>query len=161
MKKLVLAFPLILLLLAFGTQIMALEAWRGKWQMMPETASPHEREGFSAFSAGLNLTSEQQSRIKALRETHLRELKPFQDQIFRKRGDLKLLWLQSSPDREKILAVQREIRGLREQMQEKAMAQRGDILSIMTPEQQEQVKLFLSRHGHGVEVWSGPGMIGH
>ncbi len=119
-----------------------------------------------ALWAKLNLTETQKSRLKILRESHVREINPLQEQIFGKSGDLRLLWLQPDPDREKIVALQREIRNLREQMQEKATAQRLDVLNILTPEQQERIRSLLAEQGPGfgarggMKPRPGPGPMG-
>jgi Spy/CpxP family protein refolding chaperone len=99
----------------------------------------------------LNLTEEQTTRINALRNTHLKEIKPLQDTLFSKGGDLRLLWLETDPDRDKIMALQKEIRTLRDQMQDKNTSHRLAILKILTPEQRN--KLVGSGWGAGV----GPG----
>lgn len=103
---------------------------------------------------GLNLTTEQTAKVNALREAHLKDVKPIQDKMFSKRGDLKLLWLQKSPDQEKIRQTQKEIRALRDQMEDKKDTHRLEVLKVLTSEQQE--KLNASRPGRG----SGHGMRG-
>ena len=108
----------------------------------------------------LNLTAEQTAKINALRETHLKDLKPLQDKMFSKRGDLRLLWLQTNPDQDKILAAQKEIRGLRDQLQDKMTSQRVEVLKVLTPEQQEKVKSFRMGRGFGPSMRGGPGFHG-
>jgi len=107
----------------------------------------------------LNLTPEQTAKINALREANLRDTKSLKDKMFSKRGDLKLLWLQTNPDQEKITAAQKEIRALRDQMQDKITAYRLEVLKVLTPEQQEKVKSFRGR-GFGPGMGGGPGMKG-
>jgi zinc resistance-associated protein len=116
---------------------------------------PDER----AFS-GLNLTAEQTAKINALRDAYLKDTKPLQDKLFSKRGDLKLLWLQTNPDQNKILAVQKEIRALRDQMQDKMTTQRLEVLKVLTREQQEKVKSFRMGRGFGPGMRGGPGPYG-
>ncbi|MGZ3595989.1 MAG: Spy/CpxP family protein refolding chaperone, partial [Syntrophales bacterium] len=87
----------------------------------------------------LNLTPEQTAKINALREANMRETKPLKDKMFSKRGDLRLLWLQTNPDQNKIMAAQKEIRVLRDQMQDKMTVYRLEILKVLTPEQQEKL----------------------
>ena len=103
---------------------------------------------------GLNLTTEQTAKINTLREAHLKDVKPIQDKMFSKRGDLKLLWLQKNPDQEKIRQAQKEIRTLRDQMQDKKDNYRLEMLKVLTPEQQEKLNAY--RPGRGF----GPGMKG-
>ncbi|MGZ6249508.1 MAG: Spy/CpxP family protein refolding chaperone, partial [Syntrophales bacterium] len=102
----------------------------------------------------LNLTPEQTAKINSLREANMRETKPLKDKMFSKRGDLRLLWLQTNPDQNKIMAAQKEIRALRDQMQDKMTVYRLEVLKVLTPEQQEKLKSF--KMGHG----GGPGMKG-
>jgi Spy/CpxP family protein refolding chaperone len=102
----------------------------------------------------LNLTAEQTANINTLRETHLKDIKPLQDKMFSKRGELRLLWLQTNPDEGKILAVQKEIRNLRDQMQDKMTVHRLNVLKVLTPEQQEKLKTIGPGRGFG------PGMRG-
>jgi Spy/CpxP family protein refolding chaperone len=104
--------------------------------------------------SGLNLTTEQTAKVSALREAHLKDVKPIQDKMFSKRGDLKLLWLQKSPDQAKIRQTQKEIRTLRDQMEDKKDNHRLEVLKVLTPEQQEKLNTY--RPGHG----SGHGMKG-
>jgi Spy/CpxP family protein refolding chaperone len=112
-----------------------------------------------AFS-GLNLTTEQEEKISALQETQLKETKPLRDKLFAKRGDLRLLWLEKSPDQEKIMAAQKELRSLRDQMEDKMTAHRLAMLKILTPEQQSKVKSLIGKRmgrGHGMGFGPGPG----
>jgi Spy/CpxP family protein refolding chaperone len=48
---------------------------------------------------GLNLTAEQKTKIGDLRTAHLKDIKPIQDKLHSKAGDLRLLWLEKSPTR--------------------------------------------------------------
>ena len=114
----------------------------------------------TSFLSQLNLTPEQTAKINALREANLRDTKSLKDNMFSKRGDLRLLWLQTNPDENKIAATQKEIRALRDQMQDKMTAYRLDVLKVLTPEQQQQVKSFKMGRGYGPGMRGGPGMGG-
>jgi len=91
-------------------------------------------------AAKLNLTAEQTAKIDALRASHLKEVKPIQDKMFSKRGDLRLFWLEKNPDPEKIAEVQKEIRSLRDQIHDKGTAYRLEVNKVLTPEQQSQFR---------------------
>jgi Spy/CpxP family protein refolding chaperone len=106
----------------------------------------------------LNLTPEQTAKVNALREANLRDTKPLKDKMFSKRGDLRLLWLQTNPDQNKIMAAQKEIRSLRDQMQDKMTVYRLEVLKVLTPEQQEKLKSFKMGRGFGHGMKGGPGM---
>jgi len=117
--------------------------------------------GMTPYSQ-LNLSAEQTAKIHAIRETEMRETKPLRDQMFIKGGDLKLLWLEKSPNKDKILAVQKELRAIREQLDEKKTIKRLAILDVLTPEQKTKLQSFRGwrvgpRHGMGPEAGACPG----
>lgn len=117
---------------------------------------PWYGNGDTAVS-NLNLTSEQTAKINALREANLREVKPLQDKMFSKRGELRLLWLQQNPDQDKILAVQKEIRVLRDQIQDKRDSYRLQVYNTLTPEQKSQYQSFGRGRGFGPGMRGGSG----
>lgn len=159
MKKFMIAVGFILLVTIVATNLMAWEHGRGRARMMSEPGGGPE--GMYAFFGKLNLTADQKTRIEALRNAHLRDIKPLQDQMFSKGGDLKLLWLQTNPDKEKIVAAQRELRAIRDKMEDKAVAHRVDVFNILTPEQQEKARAFSGGRGPGMgQGRGGRGMMG-
>ncbi len=89
---------------------------------------------------GLNLTAEQKAKISDLRTAHLKEVKPLQDKMHSLRGDLRLLWLEKNPDEAKIRATEKEIRTLRDQIQDKGQDYRWAVYKSLTPEQQQTLK---------------------
>ena len=113
--------------------------------------------------AGLNLTADQLTKLDDLRTAHLKDIKPLHDKIFSLRGDLRLLWLEKNPDPAKIGAVQKEIRTLRDQMEDKRTAHMLEVLKLLTPEQQIKFKTFMSRKGFnpGHDMGPGRGHVGH
>jgi len=100
---------------------------------------PGQERDFTAIS-GLNLTDEQINAIKALRQAHLSDIKPLQEKMMAKREELKALWLETSPSREKIAVAQEETDRLRMEMHDKMGAYRRSIFRLLTPEQQEKVR---------------------
>ncbi|MCX5828566.1 MAG: Spy/CpxP family protein refolding chaperone [Deltaproteobacteria bacterium] len=120
------------------------EARRGSWGGYPVggyydlTATP-----------GLNLTAEQSAKLTSLRENHLREAKPLQDQIYSKRGELRLLWLQQTVDQKKILSVQTEVRNLRDQLADKQTSYRLESQKVLTPEQLTKFQAYGAGRGYG------------
>lgn len=115
--------------------------------------------------AGLNLTAEQATQVKALRETHWREMKPLQEKMFAKRDELRKLWLEPNPDEAKIMAAQKEMRSLRDQMEDRMTAYRLDAVKVLTPEQKAKLGSFMDGripghrrvHGFGPMQGFGPG----
>ncbi len=107
----------------------------------------------TSFGSRLNLTAEQEAKVRDLREAHLKEVKPLRDEMYAKRGDLRLLWREKNPDQTKIAALQKDIRTLRDQMQDKATAHRLAMLKVLTPEQQSKVQAY-----RGAGLGRGAGM---
>ncbi len=85
--------------------------------------------------ASLNLTTEQSEKIRALRESFLKEVTPVRAQLLSKRTEIRLLWIQTKLDPDKIKATQREARDLKGQMQEKRTDFRLAFRNILTSEQ--------------------------
>jgi len=114
-----------------------------------------------ATAPGLNLTAEQSAKLASLREAHLRDVKPIQDQLYSKQGELRLLWLAKTPDQNKILAVQKETRSLRDQLAEKRAAYRLEAYKVLTPEQVTKIQAYGGGRGYGhPQGMRGPGGMG-
>jgi Spy/CpxP family protein refolding chaperone len=155
MKKLVMTLVTVIVVTAFTVSAFAFGPGWGRGH------------GGGAYYGGdiralsqVNLTDEQTGKINALREAHLRDIKPLQDKMFSKRGDLRLLWLQQNPDQDKILAEQKEIRTLRDKMQDKMTIYRLNVLKVLTPEQQEKLKTYRLGRGFGSGMMGGAGFQG-
>lgn len=121
----------------------------------------HSGEGYYDLTTapGLNLTAEQVMKLNALREAHLRDIKPLQDQLYGKRGEMRLLWLERTPDQQKILSVQKELQTLGDKLYEKGTTFRLETTKVLTPEQQAQAQINAYRPGRGYAY--GKGMRGH
>jgi Spy/CpxP family protein refolding chaperone len=145
MKKLTVIMLAGLLLMVFATSSFAFNGGRG---MNRGDACGKD---MTTFSQRLNLTADQSKSINALREANLKDMKPLQDKMFSKRGDLRLLWLDQNPNQEKIIALQKEIRNLRDQMQDKMINFRFAVAKVLTPEQKSKLESsFRGRaYGHG------------
>ena len=106
--------------------------------------------------ASLNLTAEQSEKIRALRESVLKEVTPIRAQLLSKRTEIRLLWMQTKLDPDKIRAIQREDRDLRGQMEEKRTDFRLAFRNILTPEQTSKLLAqgIGSRMGH---TWGNRG----
>jgi len=107
--------------------------------------------GLMTMVPGLNLSTDQELKINDLRKAFLQEIKPLRDKLFSLRGDLRLLWLEKNPDPAKIAVVQKEIRNLRDQIDDKRTAYYLAVLNILNPEQQIKLKEFIRQSGfrHG------------
>lgn len=157
MKKLLMVFTAVLIAAALASTTFAY-GWGGgpgRGHARGVCAGGPDCERDIQAIPELGLTAEQTAKIQDLREAHLKDIKPLRDKMFSKRGELRLLWLQKAPDREKITAVQKEIGSLRDQMQEKMTSHRLDMLNVLTPEQRTKVQARAAGKGFG------PGMGGH
>jgi Spy/CpxP family protein refolding chaperone len=150
MKKLTLTLMAVVVSLLLTSQVFA-------WG----PGSGPGRGGGYCHDAGfekLNLTAEQKTRIEALQDANYKETKSVREKMFDKSVELRRLWLTANPDKEKITAAQKEIRVLRNDMQDKLTAMRLEIRKILTPEQNE--KLANSRWGRGPGFGPRGGMRG-
>jgi Spy/CpxP family protein refolding chaperone len=115
---------------------------------------------------GLDLTAEQTQTINTLREAHLKDIQPLQDQMLSKSRELRSLWLAKTPDKEKILSLQKEAQDLRGQLTDKFTTYRLDVRQVLTPEQQAKVQAYgtvwgMARSGAGMaHMGGGAGMRG-
>ena len=75
------------------------------------------------------------------------EVTPIRAQLLSKKAELRLLWIQTKLDPDKIRAIQRETRDLKGQMQEKRTDLRLAFRNILTPEQTS--KLLAQGIGRG------------
>ena len=155
MKKLTMTLVTVLVVMALSSYAFAYGPGSGRGHGGADCYGPDR-----SVLSQLNLTPEQTAKINALREANMRETKPLKDKMFSKRGDLRLLWLQTNPDQNKIMAAQKEIRVIRDQMQDKTTAYRLEVLKVLTPEQQEKMKSFKMGRGFGPGMKGGPGMGG-
>ena len=154
MKKIIGAVIMVGILATAGLALA--ECW-GKGPGMGY--GPHS--GGSGPWGALNLSPEQSQKIQAMRESFFKETIPIRNELMSKKLEMRSLWLQTNPDEEKILAKQREINGLRAQLQEKSTRNHLEMRKILTPEQQAQLENWRGRkwggHGRGREFGPGPG----
>lgn len=147
MTKMAILMMLITLGAVAASPAMAQREWRGGHGSGPGNVAD------IAGIPGLNLTPEQAEKIGALREAHRREIKPLQGRLRLKGADLRNMWLATTPDRDKILALQREVRDLRDQIMGGLAAYRLAVREMLTPEQQEKIRAFeMERRRGGGEM---------
>jgi protein CpxP len=140
MKKVTLTVMAVLFAAAVATSAFAFGCGRGPGY------GPCPRGGFQG-PAGLNLTAEQAAKIREIRDARLKEMKPLQEQTFTKRDEIRKLWLEPDPDQAKILAAQKEMRILRDQIEDKTTAFYLEAAKVLTPEQRDKIKFLGERRG--------------
>jgi Spy/CpxP family protein refolding chaperone len=152
MKKLTLTLMAVVVGLLFTSQVFAWGAGYG-----PGKGRGYENYREAGFER-LNLTAEQKAKIEALQTSTYKETRPIQEKMFDKSVELRRLWLQANPDRDKITGLQKEVSALRDVMQGKATEMRLEIRKVLTPEQQE--KLVNAGWGRGMGYGPRGGMRG-
>jgi protein CpxP len=135
MKKITLTVMALLFAAAVATTAFAFGGGRG-----PGYGSCSR--GCFQGPAGLDLTTEQTEKIKTIKDDQWQEMKPLQEQMFTKRDEIRKLWLEPNPDQAKILAAQKEMRNLRDQMEDKTTVFYLEAAKILTPEQRDKIKLL-------------------
>ena len=157
MKKIIFAVMMAAILATAG--LATAQDW-GKGHGMGY--GPHSGGARSAGSGlwkALNLTPAQIEKMKALREAFFKETIPLRNELMSKKLERAVLWVQTNPDEEKILAKQKEINALRAQLGEKVTKNRLAMRKILTPEQEAKLINLRARlwRGHGRGCGSGPG----
>jgi len=115
--KRILTVMTVALLVAF----VSTSVWAGPWGCRFYGMGP----------ALTNLTPEQQSKILALQQAHLEKITPIQEELFKKKMELRTLWTAQNPDQTKINALQKEIFDLIEQLQQESTQLRSEILKVI------------------------------
>lgn len=109
----------------------------------------------------LNLSAEQWNKVQALKNAQMKAVAPLQNQIFAKRNEMRLLWAETNPDGAQILAKQKELGELQNQMREKATQLMLDVRKVLTPEQLTKFTVLGAgmggRHGFCPFQGGGPG----
>ena len=155
MKKLGLVLMAVTLGVLLTVPAFAFGSREGRW------FGGGKDEGYSAQAglSKLNLSDEQKTKIEALQTAHLKDVRPLREKMFDKSVELRRLWLQANPDKDKINAAQKEMRTLRDNIEDKATAFKLEIRKLLTPEQNE--KLANSHWVRGTGFGPRGGMRGH
>ena len=114
---------LIILTIALVLAFASSGAWAGPW-------------GGKFYGRGpivSNLTPEQSSKVLALQQAHQEKITPIQEQLFKKKTELRTLWLAQNPDQAKINAVQKEVFDLVDKLQQESTKLRADVLKVVSP----------------------------
>jgi zinc resistance-associated protein len=107
------------------------------------------------YSALPNLTPEQSSKIQALQQEHLKDIAPLQEQLWKKRTEMRELWLSQNPDEAKIAALQKDMLNLSGKLQDKSTVYRLEVRKILTPEQYAQLGVRGAGMGRGMGMMGG------
>jgi Spy/CpxP family protein refolding chaperone len=83
----------------------------------------------------LNLTPEQQTQMKELRQKHFDEMAPVREEMFKLRQELRALWAKPGVTKEEIQAKTQQMNQYRDQMQDKMVEHRLEAQKLLTPDQ--------------------------
>ncbi len=93
----------------------------------------------------LNLTPEQEARLKELSKARLEERQAFQEKMTKMRGELREMMKDPKADEKKIEGLVDEMFKLRAAQFKNNIKQRNEIKKIFTPEQLEKMEKFRTR----------------
>lgn len=110
------------------------------------------RWGSSEPGKGLNLTPEQKASFREIRKKFIQENAQLIGALVAKRLEIRSLWTDPKADSQAILAKEKELRDLQNQMRDKAIQAKIEARKILTPEQIANWKPWRMRHR---------GMMGH
>ena len=106
--------------------------------------------------SGLDLTTEQVEKVRAVRQAHMANMQDSRNQMFQKKAEIRLEWMQTTPDVDKIKKLQGEINDLRAVKQSMMVDQELEFRKILTP---DQLTRYLAQ-GAGAGMGQGRG-FGH
>jgi len=107
----------------------------------------------------LNLTPEQQSQMRDLRQKHFEEMAPVREEMFKLRQDLRTLWANPGVTKTEIQDKMQQMNQLRDQIQDKMIQHRLEAQKLLTPEQIAAMGAGSGKGGRGGRGF-GPGRGG-
>ena len=117
MKKKIIMASLVLALALTASVAMA-GPWGGRFYGMGPMVS--------------SLTPEQSAKILALQQAHHEKVAPIQEELWKKKMELRGLWINPNPDQAKVSALQKEIFELIDKLQQESINLRAETLKVIT-----------------------------
>ena len=105
------------------------------------------------WASNLNLTPDQMQKLEAIHMNFFKDTIPQRNQLMLARMELRSLWSQPNPDAAAILAKQKQINGLRDQIMETAIKYRLEARKVFTPDQLAKIQAMRGSFGHGLGRW--------
>ncbi|WP_027363833.1 Spy/CpxP family protein refolding chaperone [Desulfotruncus alcoholivorax] len=99
----------------------------------------------------LNLTEQQKSKMREIDQNTYSQTRDLRIKLMDSMHDLKQLQLQPKPDNAKIEAKINEVNDLRGKIHSVVQQSRQQCWSVLTPEQQGQIKQFRGQNGSGIK----------
>ncbi len=85
----------------------------------------------------MNLTKKQVDQIASLKAIHM---EPLQHKMFNKRNELRIILRSRPPDQNRIMAAEKELIAIREQLHERHESYRQGVLNILTAKQKTKLR---------------------
>lgn len=104
----------------------------------------------------LNLTDEQKVKMREINQNNYNQTRELRIKAMDTRHELKQMWLQPNPDQTKVEAKAKELKELQTRIQDIRQQNRQDCQSLLTPEQQNQLKQFKNKRGGKCPGNNGP-----
>jgi Spy/CpxP family protein refolding chaperone len=143
--------------LALGSSVFAQQAQKPIEKEKP--AKPEKPAPLAKLKEYLNLTPEQEAKLKDFRKARAEEGKAFREQLKKMHGELTPLLKDPKADQNKIDGLIDQIAKLRADQMKKAFANRREVEKIFTPEQLDKLKQTrgkLMTRGHLGRFGLGP-----
>ena len=109
------------------------------------------------MASELNLTEEQQAKIRELRSEARQEHRALRQQIREMREELHELWMADQPNEAAILAKHAQMDAIHSAMRDRRIETRMEIAEALTPEQRQRLAQLRSGHGRRGHRGHGPG----
>jgi len=146
----------VILILAVVSLSLVGAAWAWKGDDHPDGSRIRGKGTRAEMRLDLNLTSAQREEITKLRLSLQEETVDLRSQLMKYGIELKKLWLEEAPDRDKIYALIDEMADIRAEMEKKAINFALQLREILTPEQREKLWEKLPRMGFGQGLRMNP-----
>ncbi|MBI5586326.1 MAG: Spy/CpxP family protein refolding chaperone [Deltaproteobacteria bacterium] len=108
----------------------------------------------------LNLTAEQKTKMNELREKTWKDTVTLRNEMQTKRLELRTLWTNPNPDKDKIAAKQKELNALRDKLQATMTDSKIEARKFLTPEQAAELATSGPGMGFGGHGWGKGRMMG-
>jgi Spy/CpxP family protein refolding chaperone len=97
-------------------------------------------DGIGMMMKGLDLTADQQARIGKLREDLTAKARPLDEKLRGLKDQERAAWEADAPDENRVIALHRETLRLRGELDELRIANRFDVMGLLTPAQRATLR---------------------
>jgi len=139
----------VILVLAAVSLTLVGAAWAWKGDDHPDGSHIKGKGVKTEMRLDLNLTPAQRKEVAQFRLSWQEGTVDLRGQLMKKEIELKKLWLEETPDRDKIYILIHEITGIQAEIQKKAIDFGLQLKEILTPEQGERLLGKFSLTGFG------------